>query len=185
MSDPHARLRICDHGEVIEIRFDDLLKYHGRSFIGGVAHGFKAMQRALPLLANGEPPDRYEISILTAFPGPGARDAFEMVTRAVTGERYTVDLECGPPGAIASARGRYFFRFTYKGTAVDLSLRDGIVRDEFIDLVRKGVSTAAEQERLNWLKQDMTDRMLALPPDQVYDASGGSPIADDSQTLAI
>lgn len=175
MDGPKGILEVLDHGSAIQIEFEDLLKYHGRSFIGGVAHGFKAMQRALPLLAAGRPPERYEIAILTAFPGPGARDAFEMVTRAVTGERYTVDLECGPSNAVESARGRYFFRFAYRAITVEVALREGIVRDEFIELIRSGVSTAAERERLDWLKHDMTDRMLAMPAEDVYDVRSINP----------
>jgi len=76
-----ATLEVLDHGELISLSFDDLLKYHGTSSIGGVAHGFKVMERALPLLAAGQPPERYLIDVETEFPGPGARDAFEMVTR--------------------------------------------------------------------------------------------------------
>ena len=172
MSDPDAAVEVLDHGNRTSIGFDDLLKYHGRSFIGGVAHGFKVMQRALPLLAEGAPPERYGITILTAFPGPGARDAFEMVTRAVTGGRYTVDLACGPPSVVESARGRYYFRFGLGDTSVELILREGIVRDEFIELVRNGPSNAAERERLDWLKQDMADRMLALPAEEIYEIHG-------------
>ncbi|MGH3624754.1 MAG: hypothetical protein ACRDQ5_23690, partial [Sciscionella sp.] len=78
-------IEVRDGDEVISLSFGDLVKYHGRSSIGGVAHGFKAMERGLPLLCAGQPPDRYDIDIQTAFDGPGARDAFEMVTRAVTG----------------------------------------------------------------------------------------------------
>lgn len=96
-----STLTIFDHGEPIAIGFDDLLKYHGRGFVGGVAHGFKVMERAFPLLAEGKPLERYDIRIETAFPGPGARDAFEMVTRAVTGARYRVDPDLAGPDVTA------------------------------------------------------------------------------------
>ena len=51
-------LVVRDQGEPISISFGDLLKYHGRSSIAGVAHAFKAMERAFPLVSAGEPPDR-------------------------------------------------------------------------------------------------------------------------------
>ena len=38
--------------------FDDLLKYHGRSSIAGLAHAFKAMERGFPLLSPDLPPER-------------------------------------------------------------------------------------------------------------------------------
>jgi len=167
-----ATLEVLDQREPISISFDDLLKYHGRSSIGGVAHGFKVMERALPLLSERQPPERYDISITTAFPGPGARDAFEMVTRAVTGDRYLVDPLAGPDAAEAP-EGRYFFRLAYLGKAVDLTLRPGLVRDDFIALVRKEQKNPDDEERLVWMKEEMADRLLSLPADEVYDAIVG------------
>ena len=162
-------LNVLDHGDRIVISFDDILKYHGRQSIGGVAHGFKVLERAFGELARGEALERYEVSITTAFPGPGARDAFEMVTRAVTGGRYEVVPEFGDPHAVEAPRGRYCFRVGYRGRSVDLALRPGLVRDEFIALVRAGAHAPEDKKRLDWLKQDMTDRLLALPAQQVYD----------------
>ncbi|MDQ6910462.1 MAG: hypothetical protein M3Z84_06725 [Actinomycetota bacterium] len=165
-----STLDVLDQGEPIAISFDDLLKYHGRSSIGGVAHGFKVMERALPLLAGGHPPERHDIAIATAFPGPGARDAFEMVTRAVTADRYEVDEELAGPEVPEAPEGRYFFRLDYLGTVVDLTLRPGLIRDDFIPLVRKEHKTPADEERLVWMKEEMADRLLTLPADEVYDA---------------
>ena len=165
-----ARLEILDHGQPITFVFEDLLKYHGRSAIGGVAHGFKVMERALPLLAGGGPPERSGIVIDSAFGGAGARDAFEMVTRAVTGGRFRFDPELAPD-APDSPIGRYFFRFTYgDGPAVELTLRPGLISDEFLDLAKRGASSPDEEARLAWLKQDMADRLMALPAGDVYDA---------------
>ena len=166
-----ATLTVLDHGDSITISFEDLLKYHGRGFIGGVAHAFKVMERAFEVLSPGQAPDRYGITIDTAFPGPGARDAFEMVTRAVTGDRFRVDMELAPTDTLESPSGRYFFRLGYEGRTADLTLRPGIVRDEFIELSRRGVATAAEAERMLWLKTDMADRLMALPAAEVYDAN--------------
>jgi hypothetical protein len=167
-----STLDVLDQREPISISFDDLLKYHGRSSIGGVAHGFKVMERGLPLLAGGAAPERYGITIVTAFPGPGARDAFEFVTRAVSGDRYRVEEDvAGADHAPEAPEGRYFFRFGYLGTIVDLTLRPGLIRDDFIPLVRNQDRTPADEERLVWMKEEMADRLMSLPADQVYDAT--------------
>ncbi len=164
-----ARLEILDHGDLIAFSFDDVLKYHGRGAMGGVAHGFKLMERALPLLAGGEAPEQAAVSIESAFGGAGARDAFEMVTRAVTGGRYRFDPDLAPD-APPSPIGRYFFRFRHEaGTTVELTLRPGLVTDEFLELATRGAATPAEEERLTWLKQDMADRLMSLPALEVYD----------------
>jgi len=164
-------LEVLDHGELISFSFDDLLKYHGTSSIGGVAHGFKVMERALPILGAGQPPERYEIDVETEFPGPGARDAFEMVTRAVTGGRYRVAPDLGGGRAPTAPEGRYFFRLGYRGATVDLTLRDGYVSDEFIQLAQVESRTQAEEEHFTWCKRDMAAKLMARPAEEVYDAS--------------
>ena len=45
------------------------------------------------MLNNGKLLERREIELVTAFPGPGGRDAFEMVTRCVTDGRLHVDKD--------------------------------------------------------------------------------------------
>jgi hypothetical protein len=165
-----TRLEVLDHGDLLTFSFEDLLRYHGRTSIGGLAHGFKVLERALPLLAGGDVCERADISIESGFGGGGARDAFEMVTRAVTGERFRYDPGLAPD-APASPMGRYFFRFLHRsGTIAELTLRPGLVLDEFVDLATRGPATPAEEKRLAYLKQDMADRLLALPAAEVYDA---------------
>lgn len=160
---------VHEDGQPLRYGFADLMHYHGFGFPGGVAHAFKVMQRALPLLSPDAPPQRREISIRTPFRGPGARDAFEMVTRCLTEGRYTVD-----PALLAVERGEvlqgYVFILSYGERTVRLTIREGIVREEFITLGRRPERTPAEEARLVELKQDMADRLLALAPADAYDA---------------
>lgn len=161
-------LTVLEAGKPLRYTYAELMHYHGFGFPGGVAHAFKVMERALPLLANGEVPERREIAIRTPFKGPGARDAFEMVTRSLTEGRYMVNPELAQPERGETLKG-YVFILSYRGTDVRLRIRDGIVRDEFIALGRKPNRTAEEDHRLEWLKQDMADRLLSLPADEIYD----------------
>ena len=163
-------LVVLDQGGSISISFDDLVKYHGRSSIAGVAHAFKAMERAFPLLSPGEPPERYDVTVESGFPGGGARDAFEMVTRAVTGDRYRPATEAAPAEAPEAPGGRFFFRLGYRGAAVDLVLRPGLVPEEFLRLACREAPTPAEAVRAQELKEEMAERLLSLPADEVYDA---------------
>lgn len=161
-------LTVLENGHELRYDYADLMHYHGFGFPGGVAHAFKVMQRALPLLDAGHPPERREIDIRTAFRGPGARDAFEMVTRGLTEGRYAVDAALERPDR-GETLMRYVFVLTYRGTTVRLQICDGIVRDEFIGLGRKPDRTAEEDARLEYLKRDMADRLLALPAEEAYD----------------
>lgn len=163
-------LMVSDAGVLLRFTVADLMRYHGPGFPGGVAHAFKVMQRGLPMLAAADPPERREIRIETAFPGPGARDAFEMVTRAVTGGRYLVDEGLVGVAAPTSATGRYLFRLIHRDLTVTLTLRPGHVRDEFIALSRQANRSEAEEQRLTDLKQEMSERLLQTPAEDVYDA---------------
>jgi hypothetical protein len=96
------------------------------------------------------------------------RDTFEAVTRAVTENRFTVDSALERPDRGATLE-RYVFALTYRGTTVRLEIRDGFVTDEFITLARKSDRSQADEDRLTVLKQEMADRLLAAPADQVYD----------------
>lgn len=164
-------LAVLDQGATISISFDDVLKYHGRSSIAGVAHAFKAMERAFPLLSPGGPPERHDITVESGFPGGGARDAFEMVTRAVTGDRYRLAPEPAGVEAPQAPGGRFFFRLGYRGTVVDLVARPGLVPEEFLQLACREAPTPAEAVRAQELKEEMAARLLSLPAGEVYVAN--------------
>ena len=163
-----SRLELVDAGRPASFSFEDMLRYHGPGSPGGVAHAFKVLERALPLLAPGAPTERREIVIRTAFGGPGARDGFELVTRAVTEGRYTVDAALARP-----ERGRTLERFVfclaYRERAVTLVAREGSVPDELIELVRTEDPTEAQRARLGVVKQEMAGRVMASAAAEVYD----------------
>src|SRR4029450_8532349 len=84
-------LTVEERGRTITFTFDDILRYHGGHSPAGVAMAFKVMQRSFAMLSPDGPPERRSIIVRTSFRGPGARDAFEAVTRAVSDGRYIVD----------------------------------------------------------------------------------------------
>ena len=92
-----ASIEVSDRGQLLVFSFDDLLRYHGGGSPGGVAHAFKVLERSLPLLDPDGHCERREIVVETAFGGPGARDGIEMVTRAVTEDRFRVDASLARP----------------------------------------------------------------------------------------
>jgi len=168
-----STIEVADRGRLITFSFEDLLKYHGPGSPGGVAHAFKVLEHALPLLDPDVPCERREIVVGTAFEGPGARDAFEMVTRAVTGDRFRTDPALARPER-GRALERFVFRLGYRDRQVTLAVREGFVTDEFIDLARTEKRTADQEKRLDALKLEMADRVMARPASEVYDA--GDPV---------
>ena len=165
-----ASIEVIERGRPIAFSFVDMLRYHGGGSPGGVALAFKVLERALPLLGPDGPCERREIVVETAFGGPGARDAFELVTRAVTGDRYRIDESLARPERGRTLE-RFVFRLSYRGRSVTLELRDGFVTEEFIDLARTDERTTEQEQRLDTLKQEMADRVMATPADEVYAVS--------------
>ncbi len=160
-------LEVVDRGHAISFSFADVMRYHGFGSPGGVALGFRAVQRGLPLL--GSTCERRKIDVQTAFPGPGARDAFECALRAVTEDRYRVDPALERT-ELAPTRARFVFRLACGGRAVTLTLREGFVVPEFLDLLGKE-RDATQAARLEELKGELADRLMAAAPGAVYDAS--------------
>jgi hypothetical protein len=162
---------VLDKGRLLAFSFDDMLKYHGPGSPGGVAQAFKLLERGMPLLGPDGPPERREIHIRTAFGGPGARDAIELVTRAVTGDRYVVDGSLARPER-GRAMERFVFELTYRDRSATLLVREGIVPDEFIALARTDPRTDEQEERFARLKLDMVEHVMSLPAEEVYAVDG-------------
>ncbi len=104
----------------------------------------------------------------TAFRGPGARDGFEAVTRAVSDGRYVVDRSL-----VRSDRGRLLEDFVFVVTigrrTATVLLRDGFVTDEFVDLARTENRTGRQESRLEKLKAHLAQHVIAAPAADVYD----------------
>lgn len=161
-------IEVADQGHPLVYTFEDLMRYHGPGSPGGVAHALKVMERVVPLLGSADLPERHEIEVQTAFAGPGARDAFEMVTRAVTEGRYVVDDALARPER-GVTHERFVFRVGYRGRSLTAVLREGYVGAEFIELARMSSRTDQQESRLTGLKQEMAQLLLATPAADVYD----------------
>lgn len=162
-----ATLTVLENGKPISFSFEDLMRYHGHGFPGGVAHAFTAMRVAFPALDGGNPLERREVTIRTSFRGPGGHDALEMVTRGRSEGRQHIAPELAEPERGETLQN-YVWEFGYRGKVAKVHVAEDIVRDEFIALGKKPGRTAEEEARLEWLKQDMTARILAQPADEVY-----------------
>jgi hypothetical protein len=167
-------IEVAERGRPMAFSYQDMMRYHGPGSPGGVAHAFKVLERALPLLDPERPCERREIVVDTAFGGPGARDAFELVTRAVTDNRFRVDTALARPERGRTLE-RFVFRLRYRDHDVTLVLREGFVTEEFIDLARADARTPDQERRLDTLKSEMAARVLSRPAAEVYDVSEPGP----------
>jgi hypothetical protein len=163
-------ITVQERGQMIEFSFDDMLRYAGPHSPAGVANAFKALQRAIAVVSPDAPPLRRSIVIRTPFQGPGARDGFEVVTRAVTDGRYTVDTALARP-ELGRLRQSFVFEVSVGDRTVTLLLRDGFVTEEFLDLAAASRRTDAEEARLDALKAQLAQRVMAARAEDVYEVS--------------
>ncbi|MGO1164487.1 hypothetical protein ACTOV4_21695 [Brucella sp. C7-11G] len=162
-------LTVAENGTVLTFTYNDFVKYHGFKSPCGLSQSFKVLELALPLLGDGEPIERRELKISTAFTGPGARDGFEMIARAVSGDRYVVNPELGGEQVTESPSGKYYFRLEYRNKVVEVKLKPEHIRADYIQLSRTPDRSESDQSRLQDLKQELADRILPLTSEQLYE----------------
>ncbi|HEX2272668.1 MAG TPA: hypothetical protein VHG90_02210 [Acidimicrobiales bacterium] len=161
-------IEVQEQGTPLRFTVDEMLRYSGPHSPGGVALGFKLMERAFALLEPQGRVERREVLVRTAFGGPGVRDAFELVTRALTDGRYVVDPALGRPER-GDALRTFAFTVGYRDRTVSLLLREGFVTEEFGRLAQSPELTAEEKERFTAMKQALADQLMAADPDDVFD----------------
>ncbi|MGP9791235.1 hypothetical protein [Roseinatronobacter sp. NSM] len=167
----HDRISVTENGQEITFDFATLMAYHGGGFPGGVVHGLKAMQAGFAALGTGPLPRR-DIHVLTAFSGPGGRDAVECVTRALTDGRYHVDRALGGKDVNSDPPGPYLWRFRLGPNEVEVTIRPGHVLPEFVSLGAMQARSEAQNARLDQLKHEMAKRLLPLRADEIYQVRG-------------
>ena len=162
-------VEVRDHGVPLAISFEDCVRFHGRTNIGGVALGLRLMQRAIADLAPGRVPEREEIRVRTAFPGLGLRDAVEMISRAVSREAYTLDERAAPASAPEGAFGRLWFEVTIGKAKTAYVLPANAMSPEFKGLARlTHVRPLTPTEAVRWqeLKEQLATTLLGVSPQE-------------------
>lgn len=159
-------LHVADGEHALEFHIQDAFNYHGYDAVGGVVLGFRLLQRAVRHFSENAPQtllQRRGFSLLTAFPGLGARDCFELVTRMVTEGRMIVDTNLVCPVAQEGVQGRFFFEFTYGYKKIQLAPVEGYPGDEFIALGKASkLSDFSPAQQLAWrkAKYDLANTLL-------------------------
>ncbi len=161
-------IEVQEQGAVVAFSFQEMLRYSGPGSPGGVALGLRMMERAFALLEPDAVVERREVVVHTAFRGPGARDACELVTRGLTEGRYVVDPALERPERGHALR-TFAFRVSYRNRTTSLLLREGFVTDEFVRLAQSADLTSEEQEHFVNMKQALADQLMASNGLDVFD----------------
>lgn len=167
-------ISVKDHDTILHITYQDMIKYHGRSFIAGVAIAFKLMELVAYMLADGEL-CRDKISVTLAVNGPGIIDGIEMVTRAKSRGMLAVAQRIAQgkdaPDAADGEGGRYYFEFTYNGKNMAIFLKAGLITPEFLNLAAKthnDTITVSEEKRLQQIKEELAELIMGKKARDIF-----------------
>ena len=166
-------IKICDDAGQITISYAEMLKYHGKDFLGGVALAFKVLKLAFHRLLGEKIPHRDRIRLVVGFDPPGVIDGLEFVTRALTRRRLVVESD--PQKGPVSVFGRYYFEVCYGQMGIRLWLRSGLLPEDFTLLARKAFAGMASPEELacwNAYKSQLGRDLMTMEPEQILEFEG-------------
>jgi hypothetical protein len=162
-------LDILDDGQLQRLDYHGLLRFHQGNATWGAAVAFRALQRAGQYFSQPALWERRSLTVSSAHPGPGVRDAVEYVTRCVSRGRYRLTQ---PERAGQCHKGMQFAWWVHDGTRmVSVRLREGFVPEEFFVLVDR-IDTPMEQpgdrEQHEHMKEQLTNQLWTEPLDTLF-----------------
>ena len=166
-------ITVYDGANKISISYTEILKYHGQDFYGGVVLTLKVLNLAFEKLLGKEIPHRNKIRLVVGFNPPGVMDTIEFVTRALTRHRLIITPD--PPKGPDSVFGRYYFEVHYEKKWLSLTLKQGMLPDDFTGLARKsfaGIATPEERAKWTAYKKQIGKELTAMRPEEILDIEG-------------
>ncbi len=170
---PPLFLSVAEPDGVLYLGRDDLLKYAGPGQLIASALMLRLYRLAFAELSPDAPPARAAIRVLTAFPGDGILACSEMITRAWTQGRLTIDVDAGPPEAPEALPGRFYFEIRIGARGRGYWVRPGFFGDAFRNQViryQDGGGSVAEQADYLAFKQELVGRLLAASDASLFAA---------------
>lgn len=153
---------------VITIPFSAVAAYHGHGALAMLAIMYQGLRGALPLLeTEGQPVARKNITIISGHPGPGVRDAFEFVTRAVTRGVYTVDTELPFSRFSRGADRAYGFIAQHGAIQVTAKLKADVLPDQFFALL--GNPDPEAMRAHSALRHQIAEAVLAKNSEDIFE----------------
>jgi formylmethanofuran dehydrogenase subunit E len=165
----------------LSARYRDIAAFHGGRYPAGTALGYKALLLAQEAMF----PDRGRFtrgkcSVRTAFTGSGFADAVEAVLRCVSSGMYTADPMMEAPDGTPPAPviGKFFYRFVQEDGAVELTLKPGLIPDEFYRATEDlhNGKTDSEDGAMK-LRLDIERTLMSMNPRDIFDIRSLRPCA--------
>lgn len=163
-------LKIRDALGELTLTYEEMCKYHGKDFLGGVALAFKVLELAFNMvLQPGQVPERAKIRLVLGLNPPGILDGFEYLTRAVTQQRIVINknIEKG----VKSNFGHYYFEVHYEDIMISMWLKENLLPEGFTDLAAKCLGGKADEEDMQrWKKHklELGESIMTSSPSDLF-----------------
>jgi hypothetical protein len=153
-------LTILEDGEVRVLDYSELENFHQGDSWFGCSAGFRAMQLAAETFASTTPWSRDKLYVVSGHPGPGVKDAIELVTGTISTKRFRLLDENVTEGCSRAMKFEWWLsdgRIT-----LHIKLHDHIVPEAFYQLLDR-LSTDTEQagdsERFAYYKTELSQQL--------------------------
>ncbi|MEA1895847.1 MAG: CbiX/SirB N-terminal domain-containing protein [Euryarchaeota archaeon] len=176
---------VYDSGETVNITIKGAAaSYDDGKLRTGMAVVFRASQFVLSEELVGT--DRNDIGIVSANPS----EAQEAVFLYILGNPAADFIVKMPEGTdpMNTAKENFIYTFTRKSTgdSVTVSVKDGVLPDELFELRKKckaGTATPDEKKAFKLIKDELKDKFMYLPMDELFDAEVEHPQSDTGVLL--
>lgn len=169
-------LVIKDRDTLLQISYEDMIKYHGRLHIGGVAVAFKVLELGFTrLVPGGQIPVRGKFAFASGLgaAATGVLDGVEMVTRARSRGQMSADTALSPNinAPQTPNGGKFYFELTYDGVKLGMALKEGLVPEEFITLSRQAMDRTLDSDgarRLQEVKEELAATLMSKNAEDLF-----------------
>ncbi len=130
-------ITILVDGKLTTFDYDELKLYHKGDSWFGCTVGFRAMQIAARELSQASPWARTNLSVVSAHPGPGVKDAIELITATVSSDNFQLHESADNNNCNSGCNSNMRFEWwlTADEETLHIKLHDGIVPESFLQLL--------------------------------------------------
>jgi len=159
-------------GKVAHFDYGDLKKFHkGDSWLGCTV-GFRVMQIAArefskPKLSEQALWSRDNLSIVSGHPGPGVKDAIELVTATISSNHFQLHESVNTDGCSSGCNSsmRFEWWITADNKTIHIKLHDDIVPESFLQLLdrlnteedRSDNENEQDRKQFDQMKNDLSN----------------------------
>ncbi len=158
-------LRVRDPEGVISFTRENIIAYAGLDQLIASAVVMRLLSSAFSALTEDGTPWRHQLRILTAFGGRGVHDALELVTRAVTRNRFIYDPTVGS-GPATPEGGKMYFEVCYGTRALGFRFSERLFDETWRARViseQAGCPSASEHAAYMAYKYGIVGELLSAP----------------------